>query len=121
MMIKRAGATIAPREIEDAVDRVAEVSGSAAVGAPLGSGAATDDVVIVAEVRADRSKSPDRMDAIMSAIDSEVRAALGWAPGRILLVTTGTIPRTAAGKIRYDELRRMVTGSAVTGQVLRSR
>ena len=122
-LIKRAGVTIAPREVEDAVDRVAQVSRSAAIGIVRDSdtGSGTEDVVIVAEIQADHARSEASLDSILADINREVKASLGFAPGRILLVTTDAIPRTAAGKVQYDELRRMVIENAVPGRVLSSR
>jgi acyl-CoA synthetase (AMP-forming)/AMP-acid ligase II len=104
-LIKRGGVTIAPREIEDAVNRVAGVAGSAAIGVVRSAMSATEDVVVVAEI-ADRLS--DEPDTIRTRIGAEILRAVGFAPGQILLVPTSTIPRTAAGKVRYDELRRMV-------------
>jgi acyl-CoA synthetase (AMP-forming)/AMP-acid ligase II len=66
---------------------------------------ATEDVVVVAEI-ADRL--PNEPDTIRAHIGAEVVRAVGFAPGQILLVPANAIPRTAAGKVRYDELRRMV-------------
>lgn len=104
-LIKRGGVTIAPREIEDAVNRVAGVVGSAAIGIVRSAMSATEDVVVVAEI-ADRL--PNEPDTIRAHIGAQVVRAVGFAPGQILLVPTSTIPRTAAGKVQYDELRRMV-------------
>jgi acyl-CoA synthetase (AMP-forming)/AMP-acid ligase II len=104
-LIKRGGVTIAPREIEDAVNRVAGVAGSAAIGVVRSAMSATEDVVVVAEI-ADRL--PNAPDTIRAHIGAEVVRAVGFAPGQILLVPANAIPRTAAGKVRYDELRRMV-------------
>src|SRR5690606_6877640 len=49
-MIKRGGASIAPREIEEVVDALAGVRRSAAVGVPGGAHASTERVIVVAEV-----------------------------------------------------------------------
>jgi acyl-CoA synthetase (AMP-forming)/AMP-acid ligase II len=117
-LIKRAGVTIAPREVEDAVDRVAGVCGSAAIGVAFTSASATEEIVVVAEVHARPGSEPRGFDSILTAIDGEVRSSVGWAPGRIVLVAPGTIPRTAAGKVRYDELRQMVTDIATSAGVL---
>lgn len=120
-LIKRGGATIAPREIEDAVDRVADVDGSAALGLARGPDSGTEEIVVVAEMRSVARQGPGSLDAIVNAIDREVKKSLGSAPGRILLVTAGTIPRTAAGKVRYDELRRMVVENSGGDRVLADR
>jgi acyl-CoA synthetase (AMP-forming)/AMP-acid ligase II len=119
-LIKRGGATIAPSEIEDAVNRAPSVRSSAAVGAVLSSLSQTEDVVVVAELNALVPEAAGDFDAILTSIADEVRRSIGFAPGRVLLVPAGTIPRTPAGKVRYDELRGMVTENAFGGRILSS-
>jgi acyl-CoA synthetase (AMP-forming)/AMP-acid ligase II len=104
-LIKRGGVTIAPREIEDAVNRVAGITGSAAIGMVRSAMSATEDVVVVAEIS---DRLPNEPDTIRAHIGAEVVRAVGFAPGQVLLVPMNAIPRTAAGKVRYDELRKMV-------------
>lgn len=106
-LIKRGGVAIAPREVEDAVNRIAGVAGSAAVGVVLSSLSATEDVVVVAELNTNATNDGNA-GRVREGIDAEVRRAVGVTPGRVLLVPAGTLPRTAAGKVQYDELRRMV-------------
>ena len=113
-LIKRGGVTIAPREIEDAVNSVPGVRSSAAVGAVLSSVSGTEDVVVVAELNAGTPHARDDVDHVVAGIDAAVRRSIGFPPARVLLVPAGTIPRTAAGKVQYDELRRMVTTGALT-------
>jgi fatty-acyl-CoA synthase len=103
-LIKRGGVTIVPREIEDAVNRVPGVTSSAAVGAVLSSLSETEDVVVVAEVGTNALDIGD----IVASIGTEVRGAVGFVPGQVVLVPAGSLPRTGAGKVQYDELRRMV-------------
>ena len=111
LVIKRGGMTIAPREIEDAVDRVRRVETSAAVGVPSESTAATEDIVVIAEVKADAAGSAWR--SVVADIARAVTTTVGVAPGRILLVSPGTIPRTPTEKVHYDELRRMILDDAL--------
>ncbi len=118
-LIKRGGVAIAPREIEDAVNRVADVEGSAALGVPGRSGSGTEDIVVVAEIRASQA-SARLADVIQAAIDVEVKQSLGWSPARIVLVASGAIPRTTAGKVRYDQLREMVTEETLPRLVTRA-
>lgn len=94
-LIKRAGALIAPGEVEEAVDAVAGVRLSAAVGVPMGE---AEDLCVVAEV-----VEPARA-GLERAIAEAVTARLGFAPARVLLVPPRTIPRTANGKLRHAEL-----------------
>src|SRR5690606_29464413 len=102
-MIKRGGASIAPREIEEVVDALAGVRRSAAVGVPGGAHASTERVIVVAEV--ERRLGNDARQGLSSSIVEHVRRAGGCAPGDVVRVEPGTIPLTAAGKIRYEALR----------------
>jgi acyl-CoA synthetase (AMP-forming)/AMP-acid ligase II len=104
-MIKRGAAQIAPREIEEATERVAGVSASAAIGVDRGS--ESESVVVVAEV-GEAAASGDGGERLVEAISSAVSKAVGFAPSEILLAGPGGIPRTALGKIAYAELRRLV-------------
>jgi acyl-CoA synthetase (AMP-forming)/AMP-acid ligase II len=108
VLIKRGGVAIAPREIEDAVDRVADVRRSAAIGIASESGSGTEQVVVVAEVAGGDLRVPQATERLHASISLEVMRSLGWVPSRIILVPPGTVPMTGAGKIRYDELRQMI-------------
>jgi fatty-acyl-CoA synthase len=105
-IIKRAGALIAPREIEEAADRVGHALGvrlSAAVGVVL-DGDETEALLLVCEVRPDAASLP----ALEATLAQAVREAVGTPPNQIRLVTPGSIPLTANGKIRYAELKRRI-------------
>jgi acyl-CoA synthetase (AMP-forming)/AMP-acid ligase II len=104
-LIKRGGMTIVPRDLEDPVHRIAGVRAAAALGVALSPVAATEDVVIVAEVDADAAGT--RLIGLLDDVDRVVRDTLGSAPARILLVAADTLPREA-GKIAYAPLRQMV-------------
>ncbi|MFB3855152.1 MAG: class I adenylate-forming enzyme family protein [Vicinamibacterales bacterium] len=104
-LIKRAGAVIVPREVEDAADGVRGVVFSAAVGLRRSSVTETEDLVVVAEVE---NGCPGGAAGIRSEIAARVTDAIGCAPTCVRIVPAGTIPRTASGKTRYDELRRLL-------------
>jgi len=104
-MIKRAGALIAPREVEEAADRVAGVRFSAAVGVPRASDE-TEDVVVVVEARPDLDAAA-RAD-LVARVSAAVQAAIGVAPGRVLVGAARSIPITANGKIRHAVLRQAI-------------
>jgi acyl-CoA synthetase (AMP-forming)/AMP-acid ligase II len=106
-LIKRAGAAIAPREIEEAADRATGVRFTAAVGRARPDG--TEEIVVVAEVQPDATGA-----GIAATIEEEVARDLGFAPDEVLLVPPRVIPRTANGKIRYDALRELIGAGAVT-------
>jgi acyl-CoA synthetase (AMP-forming)/AMP-acid ligase II len=92
-MVKQAAALIAPREVEEVVDRVPGVRLSAAIGMPGGPSGGEELVVVI-------EGQPDEAEVVAA-----VRAALGVAPGRVLRVPPRTIPLTHNGKIRHAALR----------------
>ncbi len=100
-MIKRAGAVVAPRELEEAAQRAGGVRVAAAVSLPGALG--VDDTIVVA-VEADLPPAE-----IEAAVSREVVAALGFAPGRIRVLPRRSIPRTENGKIRHSALQALLT------------
>jgi acyl-CoA synthetase (AMP-forming)/AMP-acid ligase II len=103
-MIKRGGATIVPREIEEAAERVAGIVLAAAIGL-RGETDASECLVLVAEL--DPRAGANRQQVIPQ-LAAEVTRAVGSAPSEILVVRPGTIPRTGSGKVRHAELKRLV-------------
>jgi acyl-CoA synthetase (AMP-forming)/AMP-acid ligase II len=103
-MIKRAGAVIAPRELEEAAERIDGVRIAAATSVSSAKG---DGDLIVVAVEADPSdeRSPEQLAAEVS---HEIVAALGFAPARVSVFPRRTIPRTENGKVRHGQLRAML-------------
>jgi fatty-acyl-CoA synthase len=102
-MLKRGGAVLAPRELEEAAQQVGGVRLAAAVGVPNGDG--TEIITLVAE---SETPSPE----LHARIADAVRMTCGFAPERVLLVAPRTIPRTYNGKVRHAVLRdALVSGS----------
>ena len=97
-MIKRAGASIAPVELEEAVDQLEPVRRSAAFG--LGDG--EKELIVVAEVALS-----SRTDGLERAIAECILGVVGGPPDEILIVAPSSIPLSRSGKTRYDELRRL--------------
>jgi acyl-CoA synthetase (AMP-forming)/AMP-acid ligase II len=98
-MIKRGGVTLAPREIEEAVQSVPGVRLAAAVGVPS---ALTEEIVVVVEVERGTA-------SVESLVKAAVMRALGIVPDRVLVQEPRTIPRTSNGKIRHAVLRDQLT------------
>ena len=100
-MIKRAGALIPARAVEEIVDRVSGVRRSAALGcADEGAG---EDLVVVAEAR--------RSEGLARTIERELSERLGFPPRRVVLVPPRTLPLTGSGKLRYEAIRlRLLSG-----------
>lgn len=98
-MLKRGGAVIAPRELEEAAQHVAGVKIACATG--VSKGDATEDIVVAVEV-----DEKDDIARITREVAESVRAALGFAPERVIAMKRNTIPRTYNGKLRHDALRK---------------
>lgn len=97
-MLKRGGATLAPRELEEAAQSVEGVRIAAAVGIISTSDSVTEDVVVVVEAEPSDT-------VIASRVSEAVERAIGFAPDRVIVQPPRTIPRTMNGKIRHAELR----------------
>jgi acyl-CoA synthetase (AMP-forming)/AMP-acid ligase II len=100
-MIKRGGAPLAPREVEEAAAGVPGLRIAAAVGLPPGPEAATEEIAVAVEI--DPAREPSR---IAEDVAAAIEKALGFAPDRVVVLAPRTLPRTANGKIRHPELRR---------------
>jgi fatty-acyl-CoA synthase len=100
-MIKRAGALIAPRELEEAAQRAVGVGLAAATSQPAAQ--APGDATIVVAVEADPSTGRST-EQIATDVSREIVAALGFAPGRVAVLSPRSIPRTENGKVRHDRL-----------------
>ncbi len=99
-MLKRGGAPLAPRELEEAAQSVDGVKVAAAVG--IASDDSTEEIVIAVEAE---SEYPGLVDAVGDA----VRRAIGFTPERVLVLPPRSIPRTANGKVRYQALRERIS------------
>ena len=97
-MIKRAGASIAPVELEEAVDQLEAVRRSAAFGVSDGE----KQLIVVAEVAVSA-----QTDGLERAIAERVLRVVGGPPDEILIVAPHSIPLSRSGKTRYEELRRL--------------
>ncbi len=100
-LLKRGGAPLAPRELEEAAERAAGVRSAAAVAGPSTEGASSEEIVLVVEVDPASGRPPDE---VATAAGAAVEAALGFVPSRVLAAPPRAIPRTVNGKIRYGEL-----------------
>ena len=101
-LIKRAGATIAPREIEEVVDALSGVRSSAAVGIADHRVDSTEEIAVVVEV--ERSKASEAEDAALASRVADVVAqAVGVRPAWVLVEPRGSIPRTSNGKTQVPD------------------
>jgi acyl-CoA synthetase (AMP-forming)/AMP-acid ligase II len=103
-MLKRGGATLAPRELEEAAQSVEGVRIAAAVGIAA-SESMTEEVVVVVE-------ADPNCERIAARVSEAVERALGFAPDRVVVQLPRTIPRTANGKIQHAVLREQLIARA---------
>ncbi|HYH46828.1 MAG TPA: AMP-binding protein, partial [Thermoanaerobaculia bacterium] len=110
-LLKRGGAPLAPREVEEAVEGVPGLRVAAAVGLPPAAGASTEEIAVVIE--ADPAADPAR---VAGAAAAAVEAALGFAPDRVIMLAPRTLPRTTNGKIRHGVLRQALIEGELEAQ-----
>lgn len=97
-MIKRGGAVVSPRELEEAALTVRGVKIAAAIGIPSPASAKEQIVVAIEAGAEDRA-------CITAEVADAVFRRLGFAPDRVVVMPSRSIPRTANGKIRHEALR----------------
>jgi acyl-CoA synthetase (AMP-forming)/AMP-acid ligase II len=100
-MIKRGGAVIAPRELEEVAEEVDGVRIAAAVGLPDSVGTTEAAVLAVEHARAGSTDE----QAVARAVAHAVAVSVGFAPERVVVLPPRSIPRTESGKIRHARLR----------------
>ncbi|HYI11437.1 MAG TPA: AMP-binding protein [Thermoanaerobaculia bacterium] len=111
-MLKRGGAVLAPRELEEAAQGVEGVRLAAAVGIARPD-LVSEEIVLAVEIdRSDRAAAQEVADAVADA----VRRTIGFAPERVIVLAPRTIPRTYNGKIRHDVLRTELTEGVLAGR-----
>lgn len=118
-IIKRAGETISPQEIEEVVDAMAEVRFSAAIGIDKGD-LQGEQVYIFAEIRDGDSFSGEELHEMAVGMVSAFHAHMGFRPAKITLLRPRSIPLTYNGKIQHNLLReKFLDGSLRTqGSIL---
>lgn len=94
------GQTIAPRELEELVDRLDGVRRSAAVGLPGHRGEGELIGIFVEGAGSHRG----REEQLVRVVNRTVREHLGFSPGTVVVLRPGSIPRTANAKIQRQDL-----------------
>jgi acyl-CoA synthetase (AMP-forming)/AMP-acid ligase II len=103
-IIIQGGQNISPQEVEEAIDSLAFVRFSAAVGIDHDHWEG-EQVYVFAEVRASESTPRTGMIAMAIEIVRKFESRLGFRPGRVYLLKTRSIPRTPNGKIMHSRLK----------------
>ncbi len=99
-IIKRAGATISPREIEEIVDAMPHIRFSAAIGVDKG-GIEGEQVYVFAEIRDGETMPEDKLHEIAIQTTSSFYTQMGFRPARVYLLKPHGIPLTHNGKIQH--------------------
>jgi fatty-acyl-CoA synthase len=99
-IIKRAGVTISPREIEEVVDAISHIRFSAAIGVDKG-GIEGEQVFVFAEIRDGEMMSEDNLHEIAVEMTSSFYNHMGFRPARVYLLKAHSIPLTHNGKIQH--------------------
>jgi len=103
-IIKRAGETISPQEIEELMDAMPGVRFSAAIGVDKG-GIEGEQVYVFAEIREVLTKPKLHKMALQMVADFHLH--MGFRPARVYLLKPRVIPLTHNGKIQHFRLREM--------------
>ncbi|GAB2721740.1 fatty acyl-AMP ligase [Kitasatospora kifunensis] len=99
-----AGRNLHPQDIEQQVQRLSVMFGSAAAFAV---GADQDEVVVVQEVRTGGRHAEEELPALAGAVQRCVAEEFGLAVEHVLLVRPGTVRRTTSGKLRRTAMRQL--------------
>ena len=110
-IIKYAGETIAPQEIEETVDAIEGVRYSAAVGIDRGR-AEGEQAYVFVEVREKENILEWGYELTLQIVQA-IHARLGMRPARVYLVKPRTIPKTYNGKIQHVKLRESYLSDAL--------
>jgi acyl-CoA synthetase (AMP-forming)/AMP-acid ligase II len=101
-MLKRGGGVVAPRELEEAAQRVEGVRLAAATSVPDPK---REEELIVVVVEAEQSPGGPGTN-LARQVSRAVADRVGFAPNRVQVVPPRSIPRTENGKIRHQRLQR---------------
>ena len=110
------GENVIPADVEEIVDAVPGVRYSAAVGVESDR-TGTQRLHVVAEVRSESAES-DVYHALVREIVHRVHESRGHRPARVLLVRSGTIPKTSSGKIQRSRLAQMIHEGALKDRLV---
>ena len=113
-IIKYAGETIAPQEIEETVDAIEGVRYSVAVGIDRGR-VEGEQAYIFVEVREKGNIEEWGYELILQIVRA-IHDRLGIRPARVYLVKPRTIPKTHNGKIQHVKLRELYLTGALREQ-----
>jgi acyl-CoA synthetase (AMP-forming)/AMP-acid ligase II len=111
------GRNLLPADVEEAVDQLAGVRYSAAVGIDS-ERTGSQRLYVVAEARDPAAPPEGGWGTLSRDIVHRVHRAVGHRPSRVLVVQPSTIPKTSSGKIQRARLAEMVTAGALRDRVV---
>ena len=114
-IIKRAGATIAPQEIEEVVDEIGGVRFSATIGVDKG-GTEGEQVFVFAEIRESIPQAEWHEMALQ--LTANIHTHMGFRPARVYLLKARSIPLTHNGKIQHAYLRKIYLDGSLRVNIL---
>jgi acyl-CoA synthetase (AMP-forming)/AMP-acid ligase II len=103
-IIKHAGETIFPQEIEEIVERLPAVRRSAAAGIDKG-GAEGEQLYVFAELKKGTPPGEEELYAASLDVVEAIQQHLGIRPGRVYFLKPHAIPLTFNGKIQHSGLK----------------
>lgn len=103
-IIKRAGETLAPQEIEELADQLPGIRYSAVLGVDRGK-LEGEQVYVFAEVRSPEDKTQADLHHLIIDLVAEIYRQAGFRPARVYLLQPKSIPLTHNGKIQHAALK----------------
>ncbi len=118
-LIIQGGRSLAPAEVEAAVEELGFVRRAAAIGVDRGRLEGEQAEVLV-ELRRAAPPDPSAAEEMVVSVVEAVAARLGMRPARVDLLRPKSLPLTDTGKVRHGELRRrLLSGElAADGAIL---
>lgn len=105
-LIKRGGAMIVPRDVEEPAEQIRGVVAAGAIGVDRLS-LGVEDLIVIVEVAAEFGASQSDHDELIREISASILRSRGLTPNSIIVVKQGSLPRTPNGKLRHEELKRL--------------
>lgn len=105
-LIKRGGAMIVPRDVEEPAEQVRGVVAAGAIGVDRQS-FSIEDLIVIIEVAPEFASSQTARDELICEVSASILRSRGLTPNAIVTVKQGSLPRTPNGKLRHEELKRL--------------